>query len=488
MKLQLRQLTFSLALLAGCTSGTVGVPPPIDRLYFPTGIAHVDVPGKTEGVLFVANANFDKRYAGGSIVALPLDTLGLPELGLPNVLPDGGPGGVKEISALNLDASQSVQIASFSGELGVQPVSPDSYRIYVPTRSEGMNVYRALATIDANGTPSLACIGGGSGQDCTATGASLSPREFERTDAGVPRAPSPYGVSVASRTCAVADDCCATGTTDCGRTCAAGQCLGTDGQPYADLWVTHLQQADSPLLSNLNFRGYLVRLDSDAFTVSEQSFINIGSGATNSVAVAGSWVYATGRVLSPAPNLLRIVNRDGVVASTSLEAYFRVSDARGITLSSDGKRMFIVGRAPDTLLIANITETGGIPILTFVRGVSLPDAPNEVRVIARPGRGDLVAVTCTSAGSVVLYDDDVGDHVSLLTGVGVQPFGLAVDVRGNAARIFVSNFGDGRIAVIDVADLDRPQGARVVAQLGPQQLCLTRGASSPGCLASEVSP
>lgn len=482
MKLQLRQLTFSLALvLAGCTSGTVGIPPPIDRLYFPTGIAHVDVPGKTEGVLFVANANFDKRYASGSVVALPLDTLGLPVLGATTA-------GVVELPELKLDASQSVQIASFSGELAVQPVSPASYRIYVPTRSEGMNVYRALATIDASGTPSLACINGSSGQDCTATGASLSPREFERTDAGVPRAPSPYGVSVASRTCTVADDCCATGSTDCGRTCASGQCVGTDGQPYADLWVTHLQQADSPLLSNLNFRGYLVRLDSDAFTVSEQSFINIGSGATNSVAVAGSWVYATGRVLSPAPNLLRIVNRDGVVASTSLEAYFRVSDARGITLSSDGKRMFIVGRAPDTLLIANITETGGIPVLTFVRGVSLPDAPNEVRVIARPGRGDLVAVTCTSGGAVVLYDDDVGDLVSLLTGVGVQPFGLAVDVRGSAARIFVSNFGDGRIAVIDVADLNRPQGARVVAQLGPQQLCLTRGASSPGCLASEVTP
>ncbi|MDP1830317.1 MAG: hypothetical protein Q8L48_44035 [Archangium sp.] len=481
-------MAFPLALvLGGCTSGSVGIPPPLDRLYFPTGIAHVDVPGKTEGVLFVANANFDKRYSSGSIVALPLDTLGLPGLGVPNLLPDGGPGGVKEIAALNLDASQSVQIASFTGELAVQPLTADSYRLYVPTRSEGMNVYRTLATIDANGAPALSCIGEGTGQDCTATGISLSPREVERSDAGVPRAPSPYGVSVAPRSCTVPDDCCATGATDCGRSCTAGQCVGTDGQPYADLWVTHLQQADSPMLSNLNFRGYLVRLDSDAFAANEQNFINIGSGATNSVVATGSWVYATGRVLSPAPNLLRIVNRDGVVASTALEAYFRVSDARGIALSSDGKRMFIVGRAPDTLLVATITETGGIPILTFVRGVSLPDAPNEVRVIARPGQGDLVAVTCTSAGSVVLYDDDVGDMVALVTGVGVQPFGLAVDVRGNAARIFVSNFGDGRIAVIDVADLNRPQGARVVAQLGPQQLCLTRGASAPGCLASEVA-
>ena len=110
-------------------------------------------------------------------------------------------------------------------------------------------------------------------------------------------------------------------------------------------------------------------------------------------------------------------------------------------------------------------------------------------MIARPGRGDLVVVTCSSAGSVAIYDDDVGDLVSLVGGVGVQPYGLAVDVRGNAARIFVSNFGDGRISVIDVPELDRPQGARLVAHLGEQQLCLTRGVSSPGCVASqEVTP
>ena len=53
----------------------------------------------------------------------------------------------------------------------------------------------------------------------------------------------------------------------------------------------------------------------------------------------------------------------------------------------------------------------------------------------------------------------------------------------------MSNFGDGRISVIDVPELDRPQGARLVAHLGEQQLCLTRGVSSPGCVASqEVTP
>ena len=469
---------FPLVLtLAGCANSTIGTSPPIDRLYFPTGLVHVDVPGKTEGVLFIANANFDKRFSGGAITALALDDQGLPPL--------GQTAGVKEIKALKIDPSQVVQIASFAGEMAAQTIGTDTYRLYVPTRSEGMNVYQVQARIGSNGVPSVSCLGGGSGQDCRETGASLSPRQFERTDAGVPRAPSPYGVAVANRTCTVAENCCPTGDTTCQRTCVGGQCVGTDGLPFADLWITHLTQADSPLLSGFRARGYLVRLDSDNFTVNEQSFINIGSGGTNSVLVLGSWVYATGRILNPAPNLLRIVNRDGFVATTSLESFFRVSDGRGLALSSDSNRMFIVGRAPDTLLIANITQTGGIPILSFVRGIALPDAPNEVKVIARPGRGDLVVVTCSSAGSVAMYDDDVGDLVSLVGGVGVQPYGLAVDVRGNAARIFVSNFGDGRISVIDVPQLDRPQGARLVAHLGEQQLCLTRGVSSPGCVASQ---
>jgi DNA-binding beta-propeller fold protein YncE len=480
---KLQSLILAL-VLAGCSNAGNSVPPPLTQLYFPTGIAHVDVPGKEEGVLFVANANFDKRYASGSIVALPLDSLGLPALGLATGA-DGGPPTVKELTTLDIDPSWSVQIASFSGELGVQQLGPSTYRLYVPTRSEGMNVFRVQADLDSSGVPSLSCINESS-RNCLPTGVSLTPRKFEVSDAGVPRAPAPYGVALAPRSCTVSADCCATGQADCGRSCSTGQCFGTDGAPFADVWVTHLTQADSPALSTANFRGYLVRMDSDTFVADEGNFINIGSGGANSVAVAGNWVYATGRILSPAPNLLRVVNRDGVVASTSLESYFRVSDARGIALSSDKKRMFVVGRAPDTLLIVNIIETGGIPILSFVRGIPLPDAPNQVRVISRPGRGDLVVVTCTSASSVAFYDDDVGDLVSMVGPLGAQPYGLAVDVRGNAARVFVSNFGDGRISVIDVPDLTRPQGARLVAHLGPQQLCLTRGAGSPGCLASQA--
>jgi hypothetical protein len=66
-----------------------------------------------------------------------------------------------------------------------------------------------------------------------------------------------------------------------------------------------------------------------------------------------------------------------------------------------------------------------------------------------------------------------------------QPFGLAADVRGNSARLFASTFGDGRVAVIDIPDLDRPQDARMVARLGPRQLRDPRQGTS---VCQETSP
>jgi hypothetical protein len=45
----------------------------------------------------------------------------------------------------------------------------------------------------------------------------------------------------------------------------------------------------------------------------------------------------------------------------------------------------------------------------------------------------------------------------------------------------VSNFADGRVAVVDVPDLSAPQVARVVAHLGKQQLCLTRSEREGAC-------
>jgi hypothetical protein len=46
---------------------------------------------------------------------------------------------------------------------------------------------------------------------------------------------------------------------------------------------------------------------------------------------------------------------------------------------------------------------------------------------------------------------------------------------GTGARLFIGNFSDGRIAVVDIVDLARPQNLRLVAFLGKSQECLLQG-------------
>ena len=85
-----------------------------------------------------------------------------------------------------------------------------------------------------------------------------------------------------------------------------------------------------------------------------------------------------------------------------------------------------------------------------------------------------MVATSSTAGVVSIYDDDLGRLAAQIIGVGSQPFGLAVQrteyTRGGrmieAVRLFVSNFADGRIAVIDVPDLGRPNEAWLIGYLG----------------------
>lgn len=258
-------------------------------------------------------------------------------------------------------------------------------------------------------------------------------------------------------------------------------------EPYADVFVTHITQADSPLATGLLPRGYLIRLASQNPTVTESSFINIGVGATNSVVSGRRYVFTSGRGLNPTGNLMRLVdpetiNDDGgtLVYSAGLEQSFRAIEARGIQLSSDERRIYIAARIPDSLLVATIDDPSAVrPIIQVARSVPLPASPNEMRIIPRVGRSDLLVIACTGAQSVAIYDDEVGDLVAQVNGVGLSPFDVTVDLRGAGARLYVSDFDDGRIAVIDIPDLLRPQDARLVAHLGEQQLCLTQGQRNP---------
>jgi hypothetical protein len=420
--------------------------PPAGNFYFPTGIVYSDSSSSQKGVLYVANSNFDRRYTSGSVIAVALDGVGgggtpLPTIGTANA------GGVP-LSITNLGSGISqVYIQSFAGEMTRYPKDGENMRLFVPARGD----LNPLHVINATG-PTLQCLDGS--PDCTRSSPSLS--TFEFVGNGKPRSEQPLGVGV-----------------------------GTMGNVMEGrVAVTQLQETDSPILSGNDLESYLAVVTATTvppFTVTPDNFISLGffvdgnARTTNSVAVGQRFAYATERFRDADGAFLIVV--DGVTPhpfqDSGLQSSFRTLEARGVALNADESRLYIASRTPDSLVVLGILNpTTVFPTLRLIATVPLPLGPSEVAVIPRSGRGNLVAITSSTAGMVSIYDEDLGIVTAQLAGVGVQPFGLAVQTAAQAARLFVTSFGDSRVAVIDIPDVNRPQQVQLVAFLGAPQTCL----------------
>lgn len=452
-------LIAALVALVACIPDPEAKVPPLDSFYFPTGIAHAPAadPAK-RGTLYVATSDFDKRYDYGAVTAVDLDAL---------AWPGATPGSPAEITDLKVSEQQRVLISPFAGQMGVFQKDDGTLRLFVPTRSEGDNLF----AMEASG-PSLTCFGG-DGNDCTGVPTSAisltSPGANAGEEAtadgyrvGKPRAPQPYGVAVRQ----------------------------SDGT----IFVTHLGQADSPIDSRKAQESFVVTLNANDPKVDASSFIPIGVTPSNGVAVGRRYAYLTGKVCRecPTPPALRLVERQpgqgAEVIAMSSENAFRLFDTRGVALSEDERTLFLLTRSPDALLVLDVsgaqTDT---PALELTRAVLLPSGVNDVKVIPRgPGRGALLAITCSAADAVAIYDDETGQLASVLPNIGRQPFSIAVHASTTSkATLYVTSFSDGRIAVIDLPDLNKPYEAALTALLGSSHVCLT-GIEETGC--TEVAP
>src|SRR5262252_908962 len=113
----MRWLAGALAVcLAGCAPQISARPPPFGSFYFPSGIWYqqfLAADGSSVDYLYVANANYDKRYDSGSIAAVGLSSLP----GLPAIGGDVSGSGPVQLEDLGADFAQ-VFIQSFAGEIG----------------------------------------------------------------------------------------------------------------------------------------------------------------------------------------------------------------------------------------------------------------------------------------------------------------------------------------------------------------------------------
>ncbi|WNG48519.1 hypothetical protein F0U60_33645 [Archangium minus] len=419
-------------------------------------------PGSTNGVLYVSSANFDRCYDHGTVMAVNLDQLG-PDAQGRGLLPLGSYSDATAepatLEQLNLAPGARVYIQSYAGEMALR--EGDSPRLFVPARADGDQVHY----IDIKEPTRLACAGTENSDNCLTQGAVSLTQNLSGQTEDLPRAPAPFGISV---------------------------------DTAGSVWVTHLNPADSPERSLGNYASYVVRLPGDTPSVSSSDFFSLDIpglplGGSNSVVASERYVFVSGRpaagVTSSADArrfLVRVLDKKtNRIVDPGVDLGFAAQEARGIALvtnepgaAASTGRLYVTVRSPDSLVTVNVAGLNSdVPSLNAVGSVPLPTGPTEIALVSRGGtHGELVLVSCSTAGVLAIYDPDVGQVVAQVS-VGEpegtqsppQPFGLAVQKLDNAARVFVSNFGDGRISVIDIPDLDSPQLARLVAHIGARQ-------------------
>ncbi len=433
-------------------------PSPSDRFYFPTSLAFFLPPGSTSGILYVASSNYDRRYDQGNLLAVNLDRVQSPAVpGLPAVsgLPPpgftvGDTAPSYQFTDLATVPGDDVQIQSFAAEMLRDPVGYGGRpRLWVATRAEG-DLLEPVST-DPGGE-GLICVP--AGNNCVFSGISVAVEQEPQGGTGLPAAPQPYGLGLST------DDSIVPG----------------------ELWVTHIRPADSPPTSGLDLDNYVVHLNARSpipVVNVPDSFVSIGLGAGNSISVGRTNVWVSGRgqlTLSALDVLMRVVDRYNFQTYfPQLALQYANSQARGLAVRADESRIYLVGNLPDTLLVVDVSEPySQYPVMSVVRAVPLPGGPNAIRLVERPGAGDVLAITCQNDGSLAIYDDDLGQLATIIAGVGIAPYDVVVDQRGNAARFFVSNFDDGRVAVIDalLGGPGQPLLARITAYLGQPQGCI----------------
>jgi hypothetical protein len=439
----------AFALVLGCHDSVVSPAPPLNRFYYPTGIAvrHEPVgcsPG-TAGCrtqLLVVSSNWDLAYdpsTGGTLLSVDVDQA------LTNAAAPGAP------SPIPAPVTGAVRIGSFGGELAILDGGTCSTWTGNPQALVASRSLIQLYRVDIASNGALTC-----GSDC------IVPLDKTLAD--------PYGVSVV-----------------CG---SFPTIAGAAPSPQALAFVTYLRA--------VGYHGWLSQVDlaagSQGARTSPFTSIDLGLSPTGTsfYDAASTRLYVTGRFgqANYAPvRWIELASPGTAPAVINLGNQIRGADLRGFALSSDGQRAFVAARLYDVdyaaqygvrpstdlggalLVLDAAAMTGPLPTATILQVIPLDRGLSEVRVIPRPGLRDLVAVTSSDDSTLTLYDDEQAQVARTFTLcgasaadanapgpcntgayiLGTSPFGIAIErMASGRARLYVGSFNNSWINLIEI--------------------------------------
>lgn len=457
----LSRLLPALALLVtACAEEQPGIPPPLEQLYFPTGIALTpEVAGQPQHLL-VVSSNLDLRYRAGVLHAFDVAAIDALAEGAqaPNCqVPGCSPGRVTDFgSAL----SGTVEIGDFGGEVAVAQLESGALRAFVPMRAS-----RQVVAVEIGADGQLSCAMQGDG----------------RCAGPVFRRPDPYTVLTAAGNVYVGH---------IGR--------DNDDRPEAAVGAAF---ADADMWTGGGGGFELVGLG-------EQAIGGIASHCAGEGDAASCTLFASTRSFEQGFNPLYLFDfrpgelRSGAVFSRNVYGQQRGLDSRGVAASSSGAAVYIASRFPDALATVDVTRVSEAPVpgcvvppgaalpggacpedpvpldgaaeprFVVADLVAAPAAPNTARVLPRtlPDGTTSDLVVLTAGDGLALFDMRTGTLAGAIEQVGNSPSALAArTLPDGSVRLYVPSFGGGTLAVVDIPDPLQPGRARVIAILGRVQ-------------------
>lgn len=465
-----------LGLLMGCAGACVagaGESPPADELFFPVDVA-VDPTGTR---LYVSNGNFNARFDGGTVVAL--DLLQVEEDGLacraaqesgtaappncqlrPGVPPtlctiDSGTGlcSLTDRSLPYIDAAATVKIASFPKSFVLNPAGD---RLFFAVRGD-----ESLTMVDldasAVGDGALFCeeeADTGTLGRCSGAHVLLSDRDASLVD---------FGTIVPGFAQKVSDV-----ALDFGR-----QVPGAGEVNLA--YVVHLETGfvsvfrltpdGTPIFQESVFvftgPSHVAVHPQTGILYIAQRDVNVGN-----LFVSGEVIQMRRASISsndPAKLTLIPVGelRPSQIASGG-------SDYRSLAFGQGGERLYVGLADPSSVLIFDTSlNQFGEPRNQILGRVDVDLAPEQIEVVPMPDGTELVYVSDLDNASLHVIDPTLIESGAAKDRipVGLGPFGLAFADISGARRLFVANFDEDTISVIDV-DPASPTFHEVLYQVG----------------------
>ncbi len=433
---------FACLLLAGCTASAEEVRPPVDEIFFPTGLAIAP----DESVLFLANANSELRYDSGSISVIDLSLVdSIVSDWLTNLtVPTGCAPDADHIESLICDtrsendapvfiAQQAgVRVGNFATDLAVQDLDGGRLRLIVPTRGDP-----SIAWADWDGT-SLSCSG--------SEGFALCDDDHRLSFAitnpelGIPE--EPFGV------------------------------FADSGGEFA--MVTHLTTGAITLIdSPKNGNAVITDITANVFLPDQNGLRGATGVAGRSPSTAGDIVYVASRTEDRIQTFTVGRPPNGASPYMLTGDYFFLdfvganngnsSDTRGMAFSPTGDQLYLVNRRPPSLQIFDTSlDATGVPSNTPLGTTDICRQGSTVAV-SDSGDGERAYVTCFQDGQVYVVDPRAQVMVEDIVLVGRGPYSIVA--APTRKKVFVTNFLEDTIAVIDTTP-NSPTRNRVVLRIG----------------------